>query len=224
MFTGIVQNKTKVTKTQTQPFGLRLWVQRAALDFANVRAVEPGDSICVSGVCLTVSELTGGGAGFDVIKETLDKTTLSDIEAGAVVNLEPAVTANQPLGGHFMQGHVDGVAKLLNVKNSAKETRLTISPPLELMDYIVAKGSVALDGVSLTIAGTTSSSFDVALIPTTLQATTLGEKKSGDLLNIEADILAKTTVNYLQRQRAQGAEHNSSPTVDKPFLVKAGFI
>lgn len=218
MFTGIVQGKGRVAAIERNAFGLRLTLDTA--DWPR-GAYEPkhGDSICVSGTCLTVADADAAVLSFDVIRETLDMTTLGRLKIGDEVNLEPSVTPNQPLGGHFMQGHVDGVGTVANVTSTDSEWRLTIRPPEGLMDYIVPKGSIAIDGVSLTVAAVGEDTFDVALIPTTLDLTTLRERKAGDAVNLEADILSKTVVNYLRRvRRGAGSESLSMAT-----LVAAGF-
>lgn len=136
---------------------------------------------------------------FDVIAETLAKTSLGRRKPGDAVNLEPSLTLDTPIGGHFLQGHVDATGTVARVQAGA-DYRLTIRPPRDLMDYIVPKGSIAIDGVSLTVAGVQNDVFEVALIPTTLAITTLGATIAGDEVNLEADILSKTVVNYL-RQR-----------------------
>jgi len=199
MFTGIVQAKGRVAAIDRNAFGVRLvidplgWRPRG-FDLAH------GDSVCVSGVCLTLVSIDAKGMAFDVIAETLAKTNLGALAIGGAVNLEPSLTPTTQLGGHFMQGHVDGVGVVANVKHTAEEVRVTVEPPADLLDYIVTKGSIAIDGVSLTIASLTGEMFDVALIPTTLELTTLGTVKAGDRVNLEADMLAKTVVNYLRRR------------------------
>lgn len=220
MFTGIVQAKGRIEKFERSAAGARLVVDRAG--WKPEAGVEPkhGDSICVSGVCLTVVESDGRRLVFDVIAETLAKTNLGELEEGRAVNLEPAVTASQPLGGHFMQGHVDGVGEVARVQDGEGEHRITVRPPAELMDYVVPKGSVAIDGVSLTVAAVGEGEFEVALIPTTLELTTLEARRAGDRVNLEADILSKTVVNFL-RQREQGAKGKRE--VSWATLREAGF-
>jgi len=214
MFTGIVQTTAKILDSTPTDIGRRLTVQRGALR----GLITHGDSICVSGVCLTAVDITDDTLAFDVIHETLSKTTIGDRVTGDTVNLEPAVTPSQPLGGHFMQGHVDGLARIDTIHTDAGEWRITLKPnDADLMDYIIPRGSVAIDGVSLTLARVGDDSFDVALIPTTLELTTLGQRKVGDAVNIEADILAKTIVHQLQRMRGKGG--SSAKSGDKSQLV-----
>ena len=216
MFTGIVQAKGRVAAIETNAFGARLLIDRRAWDPAKYKPVH-GDSVCISGVCLTVVEVDDRTLAFDVIAETLAKSKLGSLRVGSQVNLEGSLTLNTPLGGHFMQGHVDGVGTVAKVHNGADEWRLTVQLPNALMEAVVPKGSVAIDGVSLTIARVQDDQFDVALIPTTLALTTLVDCKVGDPVNIETDIIAKTVVNYLRRIGTTGG----GLTMDK--LRAAGF-
>lgn len=160
--------------------------------------VKLGDSIAINGVCLTVADLSAGGIGFDVIKETLEKTNLGALKPGDSVNVERALRAGDRIDGHFVQGHVDGTGVLADQINSESEVRLTIHAPDHLAKFLAPKGSISIDGVSLTIASVNKNIFDVALIPTTLQLTTLGSREIGWRFNLEADILSKTIVNYLE--------------------------
>ena len=219
MFTGIVQTTGRVTRLESNAFGIRLTIDRGDWRPDEGRDPALGDSICVSGACLTVAGIEGTTLAFDVIAETLDKTTLGTLAEGDAVNLEPSVTASQPLGGHFMQGHVDAVGQIEAVTSSDAEWRITIRPPAELMRYIIPKGSGAIDGVSLTLASVGDGVFDVALIPTTLDLTTLGSRKAGDQVNLEADILAKTVVASLERMRGSGDDE----PVTMDLLRAAGF-
>jgi riboflavin synthase len=194
MFTGIVQKTVRVAAVADGPAFRRLTL--ALRD-----EVQLGESISVNGVCLTVAEILHENAvGFDVIKETLEKTNLGMLTSGDEVNIERSLRAGEPISGHFVQGHVDGVAPLVNQIAGAGETRLTLGCPDELVAHLAPKGSVTLDGVSLTIAAVRGSEFDVALIPSTLQLTTMGRKDIGYLFNLETDVISKTVVNYL-RQR-----------------------
>lgn len=199
VFTGIVQTRGQVASIQRFPFGVKLVINPREQTFAN-QTLRHGDSVCVNGVCLTLVREDSTGLHFDVIAETLTKTTLGSLTVGNEVNLESSLTPTSQIGGHFMQGHVDGVGIVREVVSSSSERRLTIIPPSELMDYIFTKGSIAIDGVSLTIATIDADSFEVALIPTTLEITTLGSAKPGTRVNLEADTIAKTVVNYLRRQ------------------------
>jgi len=223
MFTGIVQSTGRVAHLERHAFGVRLSIDPGSWTPAEGRAPRHGDSICVSGVCLTVAAIDGGVMSFDVIAETLEKTTLGSHSVGDPVNLEPAVTPNQPLGGHFMQGHIDGVGTVTAVAAGEDEWRITIKPPATLMRYMIPKGSVALDGVSMTLAAVHAETFEVAVIPTTLELTTLGQRKPGDGVNLEADILAKTTVHTLLRMRG-AAQEPEEAGVTMQTLRDAGFV
>lgn len=223
MFTGIVQAKGTVARIDRNPFGVRLVIDRSNWAPPNDYQPEHGHSICISGVCLTVVEDDATTLSFDVIAETLEKTTLGDLAVGSPVNLEPSVTPNQPLGGHFMQGHVDGVGEITNIYSGEDEWRTTVKPPADLMPYVIPKGSVAIDGISLTLAAVHDDSFEVALIPTTLELTTLGTNKVGDKCNLEADIISKTIVCSLHRQLRGGLPSDDNPGVTMDLLREAGF-
>jgi len=200
MFTGIVQVLGSVASIERVDFGAVLTIDPKGW----THAPKPGQSIAVNGCCLTVTEPAAdaprGMFRFDVIQQTLRLTNLGDLGEGDPVNLEPAVTPTQMLSGHVVQGHIDGVGMVRDVQRDENEWRLRIDPPEELRDYIIDKGSVALDGVSMTVAGLDERGFEVALIPTTLQITTLGRAKAGTRLNIETDYIAKTVVHWLKRQ------------------------
>lgn len=223
MFTGIVQTRGRVASIQPNTFGQRLVIDRSAWD-PSIHKPSPGDSVCVSGVCLTVVTCDARAVSFDVIAETLAKSKLGSMRVGDEVNLEGSLTLSTPLGGHFMQGHVDGVGTVAHVRDSSDEWRITVTPPAGLMDYIVSKGSIAIDGVSLTVASVTDATFDVALIPTTLAVTTLGKLRASDVVNLEADVLAKTVVNYLKRIGYTGSAAGATTQgVTMQALRDAGF-
>jgi riboflavin synthase len=193
MFTGIVEKTLAVAAIQDHPKGRRLTLKS---DWTDLRR---GESIAVNGCCLTVAEFDSASIRFDVVKETLDRTNLGAIRIGDLVNAERALKIGDRLDGHWVQGHIDGTAVLLDAKSTAEESRLRLRAPAELAKYLIPKGSVTLDGVSLTIAAIEGDVFEVALIPTTLQKTTLGGKSAGWPFNFEADILSKTVVNWLER-------------------------
>lgn len=224
MFTGIVQAKGRVARLDRNPFGVRLVIDRSGWTPFGGYTPAHGDSICVAGVCLTVVEPTAQTLAFDVIAETLAVTTLGSLKVGDPVNLEPAVLPTQPMGGHFMQGHVDGVGTVTAVTNTPAEYRITVTPPPGLLDYLAPKGSIAIDGVSLTLAGLTDTTFDVALIPTTLSLTTLADRKPGDRVNLEADILSKQLVHYLRRLRSGTTGKPKGEPITMASLQAAGFV
>ncbi|MDD5102778.1 MAG: riboflavin synthase [Candidatus Peribacteraceae bacterium] len=184
MFTGIIEATAKVTVQG----GGKLMLERP-VSFDDVRL---GSSISVSGVCLTVAAMDARALTFDVMPETVAKTTIGDMAMGDVVNLERALSAHGRFEGHVVQGHIEGTGEVIGLQNLGGDVRLTIRVPAELQRAIVPKGSICLDGVSLTIADVGPNSCTVALIPITLQSTTLGVKRMGDRVNIETDILVRT--------------------------------
>jgi riboflavin synthase len=189
MFTGIVEGTAQVRETRRDGRGARLLVDaRAVLDG---QAVRTGDSIAVNGVCLTVVAFAHGAFAADLSAETLARTTLGRLAPGTAVNLERPVPVMGRLGGHIVQGHVDGVGRVAALREDAEARRLEVTAPRDLVRYIVDKGSIAVDGVSLTVAGVTGSRFGVALIRHTCEATNLGSLEPGHEVNLEVDILAK---------------------------------
>jgi riboflavin synthase len=170
MFTGIIEKTVPVVSVADGPMFRRLVIDGNWPDLGH------GESIAVNGVCLTIASIDGAHVGFDVIKETLDKTNLGTLKSGDRVNVERALRVGDRIDGHFVQGHVDGTARLAYVVSNPNEFRLGLETPPELARYFVAKGSVSIDGVSLTIAAMKKGVFEVALIPTTLSLTTLGDR------------------------------------------------
>jgi riboflavin synthase len=198
MFTGIVHQKVRLIGVADTPKFRRLTI---AVDFPDVR---DGESIAINGCCLTVAEHSpknGGEIGFDVIAETLAKTNLGLLSAGDEVNLERSLRAGDRIDGHFVQGHVDGRCPLVESLSTKTEWRLKLQCPAHLVRYIIPKGSVTLDGVSLTVAASAGEHFEVALIPTTVRMTTLADRPVGWPFNLECDILSKTVVHYLETTR-----------------------
>jgi riboflavin synthase len=183
VFTGIVRELGRVEAVEATRDGVRLRI--AAPGTASGSSI--GDSVAVNGVCLTVTEASNGSLAFDAVPETLRRSTLGRLEEGAGVNVEPALQAGDLMGGHFVQGHVDGVGRVRRITAEGLE----IEAPRELMRYCVEKGSIAVEGVSLTIAKLGERSFSVALVPHTREVTTLGRAAEGDELNLEVDMLAK---------------------------------
>jgi riboflavin synthase len=183
MFTGIVRELGSVESVEGDGGAVRLRVR--APEAAERTAV--GDSVSVNGVCLTAVASANGTLDFDVVPETLRRSSLGRLEPGAAVNVEPALRAGEPLGGHLVQGHVDGVGHVVR----ADDEGLEVAAPPELLRYCVEKGSIAVEGVSLTIAALGGESFTVALVPHTRAATTLGTVAPGDEVNLEVDVIAK---------------------------------
>ena len=187
MFTGIVRERGRVVAAEPNGDGLRLRVEAPE----TASAAAPGDSVAVSGCCLTVTAVTNGSLAFDAVPETIARTNLGRLAAGAEVNIEPALRAGEPLGGHFVQGHVDGTARVERLDPEGDGARLALALPPSLLRYCVEKGSVAVDGVSLTIAALRDDGIEIALVPFTLEHTTLGAAAPGEELNVEVDLLAK---------------------------------
>jgi riboflavin synthase len=183
VFTGLVREVGTVTSMVDG----RLTIQAPE----TARGAELGDSVAIDGVCLTVVARDDSTLSFDAVPETLSRTALGTLEQGSRVNLEPALRAGDPLGGHYVQGHVDGVGTVRSVQPEGDGTRLGFEAPAELLRYIVEKGSIAVQGTSLTVAAVDDTGFEVALIPHTLRATTLGELAPGQPVNLETDVLAK---------------------------------
>ncbi len=201
MFTGLVSELGSIT-TITRGESSAVFTIKAP---QSVSGVAVGDSIAVNGVCLTATSLTADSFTADVMVQTLNLTSLSQVEAGSQVNLELAAKMDMRMGGHIVQGHVDGVATVLQLAPGEKWAQFDITVPAELMKYVVAQGSITLDGVSLTVGSFEDGSnlVTVWLIPETLAKTNLGGKKPGDLVNVEVDILAK----YVERLMSKGAQN-----------------
>jgi riboflavin synthase len=205
MFTGIVQSLGTILSATDTPAGKRFLIDLAELSSAPIAL---GDSVCVSGVCLTVAKLGGGGKGtaeFDVITETLTHSTLASKKPRDRVNLELSLRPDSFVGGHFVQGHVDAVATVRALQANPLNWRITFQVPPDVVPYLVPKGSVAVDGISMTIAETSNDSFTLAVIPTTLEKTTLARLRPADSVNVETDILARTVVHFLQHRAAISA-------------------
>jgi riboflavin synthase len=196
VFTGIVRERGRVVSAERNgaesPLRLRIAAPRTAAE------TQLGDSVAVSGCCLTAVETADGDLAFDAVTETLARTRLGSLAAGDDVNLESALRAGEPLGGHYVQGHVDGLARVRSHDPEGEGSRLWLDLPEPLLRYCVEKGSIAADGVSLTIAELDAAGIAVALVPHTMRETTLGALRPGDEVNVEADVLAK----YVERLTA----------------------
>ncbi len=191
MFTGIVRERGRVLAAEQNGDGVRLRIAAPR----TAASAELGDSVSVAGVCLTAVAVDGGELAFDAVPETIARTTLAEVASGAEVNLEPSLRAGEPLGGHYVQGHVDGVGRVRSLQPDGEGARLWLDAPPELLRYCVEKGSLAVDGVSLAIAALDPTGVSIALVPHTLRETTLSGLQPGDGVNLEVDVLAK----YVER-------------------------
>lgn len=210
MFTGLVETFGTITAVANTGNGIRLSMKPVS-EFE----VQLGDSVAVNGVCLTVTT-HNGDMSFDVSPETLKSTNLGDLKSGDRVNLERALRLSDRLGGHIVTGHVDGIGTIRDKRRAGEYTFYTVESPPEVLKYIVKKGSVAVDGISLTVVDHESRSFSVAIIPHTLKATNLGDKGAGDKVNLEADIIGK----YVEK--LVGAKGNDAGLME--LLKEKGFV
>ena len=212
MFTGIIQSVGRIVRLEPRGGDVRLAVDTAGLDLADVRL---GDSIAVSGVCLTAVALAPRGFSADVSNETLALTTLGTLKSGDPVNLEKALQLTDRLGGHLVSGHVDGLGKVVAITPDGRSQRWVFEVPAGISRYIAAKGSVCIDGTSLTVNEVAGFRFGVNLIPHTVEHTAFHARRVGDAVNIEVDVIAR----YVERLLASG----NAPKLDEAFLKQHGF-
>ena len=218
MFTGIVEEMGVAVNVDFSGNVNKIRI-RCKKTLENIKL---GDSIAVNGICLTVSNFGSEWFEADVMPETLRKTSLSDIQAGSHVNLEPALRLGGRLGGHIVSGHIDGIGIIKQVKAEKNAVWLIIEAPSDIMKYIVMKGSIAIEGTSLTVAYIGKEEFGISLIPATRNVTILGNKKAGDAVNIECDIIGKYIEKLMKPE--EGATIKQKSSVDMTFLQQAGFI
>ncbi len=218
MFTGIVEEMGAVKALQKTLAGTRLTILASVV----LEGLEFGDSVSVNGACLTVVEAGEREFAVEVSPETLSVTTLGELAAGTPVNLERAMRLNERIGGHLVSGHVDAVGTVRERRQDGNAVVLTIEAPRELLRYCVHKGSVTVDGISMTLNAVTDRTFSLAVIPHTAKATTLGLKKVVDRVNLEADLIGKYVERLLQ-DRGQ-LPPNQPPAIDRDYLQKRGLI
>ena len=219
MFTGIIQAVGRLTASENHSGDKRLRIQTANLDLSDVIL---GDSIATNGVCLTVIELPGDGFWADVSVETLDYTTLGNLKSGSAVNLEKALRASDRLGGHIVSGHVDGVGEVVSIHNDARSIRYRLRAPAELAKYIAHKGSICVDGVSLTVNKVKGTEFELNIVPHTQQKTVFGEYKTGTRVNLEVDVIARYLERLLLGDKAADPAKETKLTLG--FLAENGFV
>lgn len=218
MFTGIIQAIGTIAGLEPRGGDVRLRIHTGKLDMAQTQL---GDSIAVNGVCLTAIELPGDGFAADVSRESLSLTTLGGLNTGSQVNLEKALTLSTPLGGHLVSGHVDGVGRVLERKDDARSVRLRIEAPAELARYIAHKGSICVDGTSLTVNEVEGAVFSLNIVPHTLDETIIDGYVSGTKVNLEVDLIAR----YLERLLlGEKAAEVGSGDISRTFLAEHGFL
>ncbi|MCI8830797.1 MAG: riboflavin synthase [Lachnospiraceae bacterium] len=215
MFTGIVEEIGTVRQIKKGKHSAVLTISAGDV----LDGTKTGDSIAVNGICLTVTAVLPGAFMADVMHETLNRSALIGLSAGSPVNLERAMQANGRFGGHIVAGHVDGTGKIVKIERDDTAVWFTIQTKPELMRYIVEKGSVAIDGISLTVAKITESDFSVSAIPHTVKQTVLQEKRKGDLVNLETDIIGK----YVEKLLSPALEEQKESKITKEFLTNCGF-
>jgi riboflavin synthase len=211
MFTGIIEEMGAVKALRREAASARLTISASRV----LEGTATGDSICVNGVCLTVVQMTGAEFSADVARETLAVTNLGELQAGKKVNLERALQLSARIGGHLVSGHVDAVGRVREKRQEGSGWRVFFDAPESVLRYVIKKGSIAVDGISLTVADTDAAGFSVAMIPHTAMLTTLGFKSAGDTVNLEADLIGKY-VERLLSGRAEGG-------VSLDLLRKTGF-
>jgi riboflavin synthase len=218
MFTGIIQSVGTIGRIEPRGGDLRIVLDAAALELGDVGL---GDSIAVNGVCLTVVSLSDTGFAADLSRESLGVTTLGDLRPGSRVNLEKALTLATPLGGHLVSGHVDGVGRIRERRDDGRSVRLGVEAPRELARYIAPKGSICVDGASLTVNRVDGHRFELNLVPHTLQQTTIGDYREGTRVNLEVDLIARYLERLLLGDRAAEPEPSG---LTEAFLARHGFI
>ncbi|MFK7976188.1 MAG: riboflavin synthase [Halioglobus sp.] len=216
MFTGIIQAVGEIAQMESSGGDMRLRINTGKLSLDDVQL---GDSICTNGVCITVTELPGDGYWADVSNETLNFTTLGNLKPGSRVNLEKALTPQSRLGGHIVSGHVDGVGEVVSLAEDARSIRFVLRAPDELAKYIAHKGSICIDGTSLTVNAVNGAEFDLNIIPQTIAETVFGEYAPGSTVNLEVDVIAR----YLERL-VQGDSAAKPQGLSLDTLARNGFL
>lgn len=221
MFTGIIEEKGKIANIKKGAASSILTIEGDVI-FSDLKL---GDSVAVNGVCLTASSISGKTFTADVMHETLSRSGLGKLRQGSTVNLERAMAAYGRFGGHIVSGHIDGTGTIRDIRRDDNAVWYTIDTPPEIMRYIVEKGSITIDGISLTVADVSTSSFKVSIIPHTAMVTTLGERKTGDSVNLENDIIGKYVEKLMQTEPVNSSSNNNdnSGGLTMEFLRENGF-
>jgi len=215
MFTGIIEEIGTISAVRRNPLEAKLTIFAEKI-FSDLKI---GDSVAVNGVCLTASEISGNTFTADVMNETFHRSSLSELKSGSHVNLERAMAADGRFGGHIVAGHVDGTGIITNIKKDDNAVWYTISADSSIMKYIIEKGSVAVDGISLTVAEVLKDSFSVSVIPHTAKETILSQKKLGDTVNLENDLVGK----YVEKLLNFNHDEKPKSRITREFLANAGF-
>ena len=211
MFTGIIEETGVVERLDNSPSGCRLYIGASVV----LDGTKIGDSIAVNGVCLTVTDMTENSFAADVMPETLRRSSLGALHSGSRVNLERAMAADGRFGGHIVAGHIDGTGRISGKKPEGNAVVVTIAADRDILRYIVEKGSIAIDGISLTVTKASGTDFSVSLIPHTAKETTLLSKRAGDIVNLENDIVGKYVERLLGTEKGSG--------ITRSFLLENGF-
>lgn len=214
MFTGIIEEVGKVARIEKNGVTGKLSIMADII----LEGTKLGDSIAVNGVCLTVTSINGGNFTADVMGETFRRSSLGDLQVGSFVNLERAMPADGRFGGHIVSGHIDGMGEIISIEPEGTAVWYTLSAPMEILQGIVEKGSIAIDGISLTVARITEKDFAVSIIPHTGGNTILSQKKVGDKVNLENDVIGKYVQRFLEPQQKQ-----KESIITEEFLRKYGF-
>lgn len=214
MFTGLIIELGEVRSVERRAQNAQLAVKGRAI----LADIAIGDSIAINGVCLTVSSIQRDVVSFDVSGETLKSTNLGDLKRGDKVNLEPSLRPDSKMGGHFVTGHIDGIGRIRSRRVEGNAERIEIEASADVLHYLVRKGSVTVDGISLTVVDILEDAFSIVIIPHTASLTTIGFKKIGDTVNLEPDILAKYVAKFIQN--AAPTAHAESGSTEDPFLAK----
>lgn len=223
MFTGIIEAVGKIANMEAKGGDMRLRIQTGKLDLSDVKL---GDSIAVNGVCLTVINLPGDGFWADVSLETLNHTSFKQLKTGSQVNLEKALTPSTRLGGHLVSGHVDGLGEMVSREEDARSIRFKVKAPDELARYISHKGSICMDGISLTVNAVSGAIFDLNIVPHTVLETTVGQWQPGVKVNLEVDVIARYLERLLLGDKAADPKYDSSQegNITMGFLADNGFL